>query len=178
MRLSTTAPSGHAAEPRRQPGAALCRRGSAALCRLPAAGLCRRASAAALCCRRSGLRKRQPACRQRPRVFAGPCSVHGGWGGGARDNFAVYGYYGVSVFAEVNGMVLDTIASQKLVRHERLAVFTAGDLLGAGLELWDTGQSPHYDVVHEDKAQLVALMVGCPHRLVRNAHYEPPEGGA
>jgi hypothetical protein len=99
----------------------------------------------------------------------------------AGDNFAVYGFYGVSVFAEVNGMVLDTIATiaaQKLARHEWLAVFTAGDLLEAGLELWDTGQSPHYDVVHEDKVQLVALMVGCPHRLVRNVHYEPPEGDA
>ena len=99
----------------------------------------------------------------------------------ADDNFAVYGFYGISVSAEVNGMVLDTIATiaaQKLARHEWLAVFTAGDLLEAGLELWDTGQSPHYDVVHEDKVQLVALMVGCPHRLVRNVHYEPPEGDA
>lgn len=96
----------------------------------------------------------------------------------ADETFAVYGFYGISVFAEVNGMVLDTIAAQKLARHEWLAVFTAGDLIEAGLDLWDTGQSPHYDVVHEDKAQLVDLMVGCPHRLVRNAHYEPPEGGA
>lgn len=30
---------------------------------------------------------------------------------------------------------------------------------------------------HEDKAPLVALMVGCPRRLVRRAHYEPPEEG-
>ena len=96
----------------------------------------------------------------------------------ADETFAGYGFYGISVFAEVNGMVLDTIAAQKLARHEWLAVFTAGDLIEAGLDLWDTGQSPHYDVVHEDKAQLVDLMVGCPHRLVRNAHYEPPEGGA
>lgn len=100
----------------------------------------------------------------------------------AEDNFAVYGFSSVSVFAEVNGLLLDTSAAAKLARHAWLAVFTADDLLGAGLQLWDTGQSPHYDVVHEDKAQLVAqlvaLLVGCPHRLVPNTHHQSPEGGA
>ena len=96
----------------------------------------------------------------------------------AEDNLAVYGFYGVSVFAEVNGMVLESIAARRLARHEWLVVFRAGDLLEAGLELWDTGQSPHYDVVHEDKTQLVSLMAGCAHRLLPNAHYDPPEGGA
>ena len=70
-----------------------------------------------------------------------------------------------------------TIAATKLARAEWLAMFTAGDLLVAGLELWDTGQSPHYDVVHSELAELVTRLVGCPHRLVPNDHYEPPEGG-
>jgi hypothetical protein len=33
-------------------------------------------------------------------------------------------------------------------------------------------------VVHERCSELVARFVGCPHRLVENPHYEPPEGGA
>ena len=66
----------------------------------------------------------------------------------SRENEATYGFFGISVFVEVNGATLDTIASQKLARAEWLAVFTSGDLVRADLELWDTGQSPHYDVVH------------------------------
>ncbi len=81
------------------------------------------------------------------------------------------------MFVEVNGATLDTIASQKLARAEWLAVFTSGDLVRADLELWDTGQSPHYDVVHRDVAELVARFVGCTHRLVKNPHYQDPDGG-
>jgi hypothetical protein len=76
------------------------------------------------------------------------------------------------------GMKLETIASERLVRVEWLAMFTVGDLLKAGLELWDTGRAPHYDVVYERCSELVARFVGCPHRLVENQHYQPPDGGA
>ena len=81
--------------------------------------------------------------------------------GTARDNFDTYGYYGISVFVEANGMDWRGIAATKLARAEWLAIFTVGDLLVAGLELWDTGQSPHYDVVHGELAELIARLVGC-----------------
>lgn len=95
----------------------------------------------------------------------------------ARENFATYGFYGISVFVEANGVNWETTAATKLARAEWLAIFNARDLIDAGLELWDTGMSPHYDVVHEDRTQLVARMVGCQHRVVHNDYYEPPEGG-
>jgi hypothetical protein len=96
----------------------------------------------------------------------------------AQENSVIYGFFGISVFVEVGGFSWETIASERLVRAEWLAIFTVGDLLRAGLELWDTGRAPHYDVVHERCSELVARFVGCPHRLVENPHYEPPEGGA
>lgn len=52
----------------------------------------------------------------------------------------------------------------KLVKQEVVAVFKAGDLRGAGLELRPTGASPHYDVVHTDVGQLVAKLIACPTR--------------
>jgi hypothetical protein len=96
----------------------------------------------------------------------------------AQENSVIYGFFGISVFVEVGGFSWETIASERLVRAEWLAIFTVGDLLRAGLELWDTGRAPHYDVVHERCSELVARFVGCPHRLVENPHYQPPEGGA
>lgn len=93
----------------------------------------------------------------------------------ATDNFEVYGYWGISVFAEVGGFDVDQIATAKLSRARWLVLFRAGDVLGAGLELWDTGQSPHYDVVHDDVEVLVERLVACPHRIIRNP--AGPTGG-
>jgi len=91
----------------------------------------------------------------------------------AADNFDIYGYWGISVFAEIAGFDLGWIASNKLVNARWLVIFTARDLLSAGLDLWDTGQSPHYDVVHDDPGELVTRLVACPHRIVRNPAQSP-----
>jgi hypothetical protein len=52
-------------------------------------------------------------------------------------------------------------------------VFRAGDVLDAGLELWDTGQSAHYDVVHDQLDELVERLVACPHRVIPNPSGQP-----
>ncbi|MGH3115702.1 MAG: hypothetical protein ACRDQ2_01015 [Gaiellales bacterium] len=94
----------------------------------------------------------------------------------AGDNFEIYGFYGISVFAEVGDADLDWIAGHKLRRAEILALFHAGDLLAAGLELWATGQAPHYDVVHGELDELVRRLLACPHRMLENPHYADPAG--
>ena len=86
----------------------------------------------------------------------------------ALENYSIYGFFGVSVFAEVGGITWDEIAATKLRRAEWVVLFTARALLASGLDLWDTGQAPHYDVVHHDLDQLVGRIFGCEHRMVRN----------
>ncbi len=94
----------------------------------------------------------------------------------AAANFEIYGFYGISVFAEMGEADLEWIATHKLRRAEVLAVFHAGDLLAAGLDLWATGQAPHYDVVHEELDELVRRLLTCPHRMLDNPHYADPAG--
>ena len=91
----------------------------------------------------------------------------------AQRNFDVYGFYGISVFAETADVAWTELAADRLASVAWLVLFTAGDLEAAGVELWDTGQAPHYDVVHADRAELVARMLGTTHGLVPNPHHTP-----
>lgn len=86
----------------------------------------------------------------------------------AQANYAIYGFYGISVFAEVGGITWKEIATTKLRRAEWVVLFTARALLARGLDLWDTGQAPHYDIVHDEVDQLVRRILGCEHRVVEN----------
>lgn len=53
-------------------------------------------------------------------------------GASAERNDQVYGFYGISVFAEVGGTTFDDIAATKLARARWIAVFTAGAVITAG----------------------------------------------
>jgi len=90
----------------------------------------------------------------------------------AVENHEIYGFYGVSVFAEVGGATWQQIAATKLSRAPWVVLFTVGSLLEGGVELWDTGQAPHYDVVHGDVEELVGRILGAEHRVIRNPSHE------
>jgi hypothetical protein len=76
----------------------------------------------------------------------------------AQRNFDAYGFYGISVFAETSEVRWMDLAATRFAAVPWLVLFTAGDLEAAGLELWDTGMAPHYDVVHAELRELVARM--------------------
>lgn len=91
----------------------------------------------------------------------------------ARRNQAIYGTYGISVFA-VRDLTLDELAQQPpLVRFEQLTIITAGVLRAAGLRLEPTGRNPrHFDVSFDDLDDGVGRLCNCEHRVVVNPYHE------
>jgi hypothetical protein len=78
-----------------------------------------------------------------------------------------------SVFADTAADKWRDLAERRFRAVPWLVLFIAGDLKTAGLELWDTGRAPHYDIVHTSVAELVTRMLGTAHRVIPNPHYEP-----
>ena len=92
-------------------------------------------------------------------------------------NYELYGFYGISVWVADLAFPRALLESTKLVKFERYAEFTVADLAGCGLELWATGQRPHYDVVYEgnDLESLVARLAAAQHRIVDNGSVDREE---
>lgn len=88
-------------------------------------------------------------------------------------NYAVYGTYGVSVFA-VRDLTLDELAQQApLVRFGQLTLITVGALRAAGLRLEPTGRNPrHYDISFDDLDDGVDRLIRCEHRTVDNPYHQ------
>jgi hypothetical protein len=89
-------------------------------------------------------------------------------------NHAVYGTYGISVFA-LRDATLDELAQQPpLVRFGRLTLMTAGAVRSAGLRLEATGRNPHhFDLTFDELDDGVARLCLCEHRVVANPYHEP-----
>ncbi len=87
-------------------------------------------------------------------------------------NHDLYGFYGVSVWIPNAEHSLTTLEQTKLVKFSQYAAFTVADLTSGELELWATGQAPHYDVVHDALDTLVARLRSTPHQIRINPHVD------
>ena len=91
----------------------------------------------------------------------------------ATRNHAVYGVYGISVFA-AKGLTVDELAQvSPLVRFELLTLMTVGAIRQAGLVIEPTGRNPlHYDVTFPDLTSGLEALLGCSHTVFQNPYFE------
>lgn len=92
----------------------------------------------------------------------------------ASRNYAVYGIYGISVFA-VKDTTIDELAQQApLARFASLTLMKVAAVRAIGLRLEPTGRNPlHYDIVFEDLDDGIVGLVSCEHTVWDNPYYEP-----
>lgn len=88
-------------------------------------------------------------------------------------NHAIYGTYGISVFAARDAS-LDELAQQApLVRFAQLTLVTVGALRSAWLRLEPTGRNPrHFDIAFDELDDGIARLLGCEHRTMVNPYHE------
>jgi hypothetical protein len=86
---------------------------------------------------------------------------------------AVYGSYGISVFA-VRGVTLDEIAQQvPLVRFHSLTLIRARNVFIPELRLEPTGRNPlHFTIGFDDLDEGVRLLAHCEHRVMPNPYHD------
>ena len=89
-------------------------------------------------------------------------------------NHAVYGTFGISVFAARDLTVDELMQLTPLVRFGRVTVVTVGVLLAARLRLEPTGRNPrHYDITFADLDDGVRRLCDCEHQVLVNPYHEP-----
>ncbi|MEI7888208.1 MAG: hypothetical protein WCJ04_12525 [Actinomycetes bacterium] len=86
---------------------------------------------------------------------------------------AIYGDYGISVFA-ARDVAVDELAQQApLVRFEVLTLVRVGVLRSAGFRLEPTGRNPrHFTLAFDDLAAGIAELRRCEHRSWVNLYHE------
>lgn len=95
--------------------------------------------------------------------------------GAATMNHGLYGFYGISVWVADGEQSLERLERTKLVKFSHYAAFAVEDLASSGLDLWATGQSPHYDVVHDQLETLVERLRLTAHQIRINPHLDREE---
>lgn len=86
---------------------------------------------------------------------------------------AIYGEYGISVFAARDATVDELAQQVPLVRFEILTLVRAGALLAAGFRLEPTGRNPrHFTAAFDDLDGGVKALEACEHRSWENPYHE------
>jgi hypothetical protein len=91
----------------------------------------------------------------------------------ARRYHAIYGSYGISMFAAHDATVEELAQQVPLIRFATLTLITVAEVRGAGLRLEPTGRNPrHYTVGFDDLDQGITVLASCVHRVVPNRYHD------
>jgi hypothetical protein len=86
---------------------------------------------------------------------------------------AIYGTYGVSVFAARRITVDELAQHPPLVRFAVLILMRVGVLRAAGLHLEPTGRNPrHFTIAFDDLDTGIEALLGCEHQRWENPYHE------
>jgi len=86
---------------------------------------------------------------------------------------AIYGEYGISVFAARDATVDELAQLAPLVRFEILTLMRVGDLRAAGFRLEPTGRNPrHFTVAFDHLDRGVEALAACERRSWQNPYHE------
>lgn len=94
-------------------------------------------------------------------------------------NNQLYGFYGISCWIPSPDSPQETLLATKLLKSTVVLRFAAADLISMQLELWDTGQAPHYDVVYagaDNPDTLVEALISVSAESMINPYYDPDGG--
>jgi hypothetical protein len=124
-------------------------------------------------------RRDEPPPRSGDQVVRGVLGPSGVTSGDLRAaavlNHDLYDFYGVSVWIPNIEHPLARLEQTKLYKFSQYAAFSVAHLVARGLELWATGQAPHYDVVHHDLDTLVEQLRSTPHQIRINPQVDREE---
>ena len=91
----------------------------------------------------------------------------------------MYGFYGLSVWIANDHDHEQALLATKLLKSRVVKRFDVAALIAHDLELWDTGQPPHYDVVYAAGTsldRLIQTIIAAPHTTLINPHHDPDGG--
>lgn len=85
---------------------------------------------------------------------------------------AIYGSFGISVFAARGITVAEMSQQVPLIRFGQLALIKVAEVRRAGLRLEPTGRNPlHYTVGFDDLDNGVTQLIGCDHLVTPNPYH-------
>lgn len=88
-------------------------------------------------------------------------------------NHAVYGTFGISVFAVLDATLDELEQQAPLVRFPKLSLMTVGAIRAVGLRVEPTGRNPrHFDGGFDDLDEGVSQLCSCEHPVVEDPYHE------
>lgn len=86
--------------------------------------------------------------------------------------YGAWGRFGLSGFLAKNDPEILALCESRLERFSTLVIYRRSDVQAAGIEIVPTFRTPHVTLAHPNLELLVAGLLTCRHRMLRNPYFE------